>query len=74
MRPIISPIKDFVRGEDGLTAVEYAVLLAIALMVSLFVFVALDSSAQSAWKKHSGKVLPLLRCGFPGPVRRPRLS
>ena len=47
MRKLTQFVRDFVKGEDGPTAVEYAVLLALIIVVCLLSISALGTNANT---------------------------
>jgi pilus assembly protein Flp/PilA len=50
------PLRDFLRSEDGPTAVEYAVMLALIVVVCLVSITALGSNANQTFSKVSSKL------------------
>jgi len=46
-------MKRFVREESGPTAVEYAVMLALILVVTISAIATVGNSASSMWKNNS---------------------
>jgi len=50
--PMIKRILRFFRNEDGPTAVEYAVMLAMILLVCLGAIVVLGEATQSLWESN----------------------
>jgi len=51
MRKLTQFVRDFVKGEDGPTAVEYAVLLALIIVVCLLSISALGTNANGTFTK-----------------------
>lgn len=49
MRRILNAVKDFMVAEDGPTAVEYAVMLALIIVVCITVVGALGKSASKTF-------------------------
>lgn len=50
MSSILSPIVEFLKNEDGPTAVEYAVMLALIIVVCLSAISVLGSNASEKFK------------------------
>jgi pilus assembly protein Flp/PilA len=53
MRRFLSPSGRFLRGEDGPTAVEYALVLALIVVVCIIAITALGSAVTKPFKKYS---------------------
>jgi pilus assembly protein Flp/PilA len=51
MRPFCKAVVQFVRREDGPTAVEYAVMLALIIVVCIVSIGVLGSSANGTFKR-----------------------
>ena len=49
LRRFVKPILDFVKSEEGPTAVEYAVMLALIIVVCLIAITALGTSANATF-------------------------
>jgi pilus assembly protein Flp/PilA len=49
MRRFVDPIKRFLRAEDGPTAVEYAVMLALIIVVCLTAITTLGDNANKTF-------------------------
>ena len=49
MRRFVDPIKRFLRAEDGPTAVEYAVMLALIIVVCLTAITTLGTNANKTF-------------------------
>jgi pilus assembly protein Flp/PilA len=54
--PMLSFVKDFLSREDGPTAVEYAVMLALIIVVCIVAITALGSNANKTFTKVSTTV------------------
>lgn len=50
---------NFLRGEDGPTAVEYAVMLALIIVVCIIAITALGSNASQTFSYVGGSTKPL---------------
>ena len=53
MRQWLTKVKNFVAAEDGPTAVEYAVMLALIIVVCIAAITALGSSASNTYSNVS---------------------
>ena len=53
MRAFIDPIKKFITSEDGPTAVEYAVMLALIVVVCLTAIQAIGNNANTTFTQVS---------------------
>jgi pilus assembly protein Flp/PilA len=53
---LVRPIVNFLKAEDGPTAVEYAVMLALIIVVCIIAISALGSNASGTFKLVSQKV------------------
>jgi pilus assembly protein Flp/PilA len=53
MRNFIDPIKKFITSEDGPTAVEYAVMLALIVVVCLTAIQAIGNNANTTFTQVS---------------------
>jgi pilus assembly protein Flp/PilA len=51
MREVISKIRSFVASEDGPTAVEYAVMLALILVACIVIITSLGQSISGTFSK-----------------------
>jgi pilus assembly protein Flp/PilA len=49
VKRLIKPIADFWRGEEGPTAVEYAVMLALIIVVCIVAITALGTNANATF-------------------------
>jgi len=49
MRPLLQPFVDFLRNEDGPTAVEYAVMLALIIAVCVGAIQILGTNANTTF-------------------------
>ena len=49
----------FMKGEDGPTAVEYAVMLALIIVVCIAAIATLGSNAKNTFSNVAGKVAPV---------------
>ncbi len=49
LRSCVSPVVDFIKREDGPTAVEYAVMLSLIVVVCLAAITALGSNASKTF-------------------------
>jgi pilus assembly protein Flp/PilA len=56
MREVLSRVARFLRSEDGPTAVEYAVMLALIIVVCLTAITTLGSNANSTFTTVAGQV------------------
>jgi pilus assembly protein Flp/PilA len=58
MRSLAKSVVEFVKKEDGPTAVEYAVMLALIIVVCIAAITALGSNANSTFSMVAGNVKP----------------
>jgi pilus assembly protein Flp/PilA len=58
MRKLMESVVNFVKAEDGPTAVEYAVMLALIIVVCLVAITALGTNANATFTKVSNAVAP----------------
>jgi pilus assembly protein Flp/PilA len=58
MRKFLDQVVTFVKAEDGPTAVEYAVMLALIIVVCLVAITALGTNANATFTKVSNAVAP----------------
>jgi pilus assembly protein Flp/PilA len=58
MRKFLDRVVTFVKAEDGPTAVEYAVMLALIIVVCLVAITALGTNANATFTKVSNAVAP----------------
>jgi pilus assembly protein Flp/PilA len=58
MRKFLASVANFVKAEDGPTAVEYAVMLALIIVVCLVAITALGTNANATFTKVSNAVAP----------------
>jgi pilus assembly protein Flp/PilA len=58
MRSIAKQIVRFLKAEDGPTAVEYAVMLALIIVVCIAAITTLGSNANNTFSFVSGTALP----------------
>lgn len=58
MRAVIQTVVEFVKQEEGPTAVEYAVMLALIIVVCIAAITALGSNANSTFSMVSGNIGP----------------
>jgi pilus assembly protein Flp/PilA len=49
MRPLLQPIENFLRNEDGPTAIEYAVMLALIIVVCIGAITTLGTNANTTF-------------------------
>ena len=56
MRPLTRKLVEFLKKEDGPTAVEYAVMLALIIVVCIIAITALGSNASGTFNFVSQKV------------------
>ncbi len=56
MRTFIQPVRRFLQTEDGPTAVEYAVMLALIIVVCLIAITALGTNANQTFSTVSSAV------------------
>ncbi len=56
MKPILQQIRRFLVSEDGPTAVEYAVMLALIVVVCLTAISAVGNNASSTFNKVAGSM------------------
>jgi pilus assembly protein Flp/PilA len=54
MRKLMDSVKRFVKSEDGPTAVEYAVMLALIIVVCIAVITQVGTSASSTFNTVNG--------------------
>jgi pilus assembly protein Flp/PilA len=57
MRPESSRLHRFLAAEDGPTAVEYAVLLALILVGLIFVIAGVGGTAQNWWQDNVDRIV-----------------
>ena len=58
MRGMLGKVVDFLRAEDGPTAVEYAVMLALIIVVCIAAITTLGANANNTFSFVAGKVAP----------------
>jgi len=58
MRKITRKLVDFLRKEDGPTAVEYAVMLALIIVVCIAAITTLGSNANNTFSSVAGSATP----------------
>jgi pilus assembly protein Flp/PilA len=58
MQKFMQPIATFLKAEDGPTAVEYAVMLALIIVVCLVAITALGTNTNANFTKVSNAVAP----------------
>ena len=58
MRNIAKSIKNFLVSEDGTTAVEYAVMLALIVIVCLTAITAVGNNASAKFQEVATKLAP----------------
>ena len=58
MRAITKQMVEFLRKEDGPTAVEYAVMLALIIVVCIAAITTLGSNANNTFSNVAGKATP----------------
>jgi pilus assembly protein Flp/PilA len=58
MRPFIRSVVRFLKREDGPTAVEYAVMLALIIVVCIVAITALGSNANNTFSNVAKKATP----------------
>ncbi len=56
MRKFVQTVADFLRREDGPTAVEYAVMLALIVVVCITAITALGTNANKTFTNVSGAI------------------
>lgn len=56
MKNIVTRVKNFLKSEDGPTAVEYAIMLALIVIVCLTAITAVGSAANSAFEDIASKM------------------
>ena len=61
MRPGLSRLFRFLVAEDGPTAVEYAVMLALILMGIILVVAGVGSSTQRWWQHNTDTIVDAIR-------------
>jgi pilus assembly protein Flp/PilA len=54
MRKFVDSVKRFVKSEDGPTAVEYAVMLALIIVVCIAIITQVGTSASSTFNTVNG--------------------
>ena len=59
MKAFVSRAKDFLRSEDGPTATEYAVMLALIIVVSLATITSLGGTVQGVFSNVDTKMQAL---------------
>lgn len=59
MKNFMNKVKNFLQSEDGPTAVEYAIMLALIVIVCLTAITAVGSAANSAFTNIAGKLQTL---------------
>jgi pilus assembly protein Flp/PilA len=57
MRGLCQFVRDLLRGEDGPTAVEYAVMLALIVVVCIAAVATLGNNARAAFTKTSNALV-----------------
>jgi pilus assembly protein Flp/PilA len=58
MRNVAKKLVEFLKKEDGPTAVEYAVMLALIIVVCIAAITTLGSNANNTFSSVSAKVAP----------------
>ena len=58
MRKLVSAVERFLRNEDGPTAVEYAVMLALIVVVCIAAITTLGSNANSTFSYVGSTIAP----------------
>ena len=58
MRKITKKLVEFLKKEDGPTAVEYAVMLALIIVVCIAAITTLGSNANNTFSSVAGKATP----------------
>ena len=58
MRKFIQKVANFLQREDGPTAVEYAVMLALIIVVCIAAITTLGANANNTFSFVAGKVAP----------------
>ena len=53
MKRFVSRVRDFLRSQDGPTAVEYAVMLALIVMLAIVTITTLGTSVKGAFANAS---------------------
>jgi pilus assembly protein Flp/PilA len=53
---IVSSVRRFLRDDDGPTAVEYAVMLALVLMAVISAITAVGNSTQGMWQNNADRI------------------
>jgi pilus assembly protein Flp/PilA len=56
MKTLAQKIRRFLKSEDGPTAVEYAVMLALIIIVCLTAITAVGTQAAAQWNNIAGQV------------------
>lgn len=56
MKNFMTRVKDFLKAEDGPTAVEYAIMLALIVIVCLTAITAVGNAANSAFEDIADKL------------------
>ena len=56
MRSLAAKVRRFLKSEDGPTAVEYAVMLALIIVVCLTAITTLGTNANSTFTSVGGKI------------------
>ena len=58
MHKIAQAIRVFLENEDGVTAVEYAIMLALIIVVCIAAITTLGSNANNTFSNVAGKAVP----------------
>lgn len=56
MKSFVNKVERFLKSEDGPTAVEYAVMLSLIVVVCLTAITSIGSNANSTFNKVAGKL------------------
>ena len=56
MKNFVSKVQNFLKSEDGPTAVEYAIMLALIVIVCLTAITAVGEAANSAFQNIAGEL------------------
>jgi len=56
MKNFVTKVQRFLKSEDGPTAVEYAVMLALIIIVCLTAITAVGTNASTAFTNIAGKI------------------
>lgn len=58
MKSVVAKVQHFLKSEDGPTAVEYAVMLALIIIVCLTAITTIGTNANATFDKVATKIAP----------------